>query len=102
MKKQEVKKHLEYRQIRPWNTKQSRSKANTVLPRECTGHKNTLFQHNKRRLYTWTSPDGQYQNQIDYIICSQRWRNSIQSAKQDQDLTVAQIMNSLLPNSNLN
>ena len=29
---------------------------------------NTLFQQHKRRLYTWTSPDGQYQNQIDYII----------------------------------
>ena len=41
---------------------------------------NTLFQH-KRRLYTWTSPDGQYQNPIDYIICSQRLRSSIQSAK---------------------
>ena len=33
------------------------------------------------RLYTWTSPDGQHRNQIDYILCSQRWRNSIQSAK---------------------
>ena len=42
---------------------------------------NTLFQQHKRRLYTWTSPDGQYQNQIDYFLCSQRWRNSIQSAK---------------------
>ena len=41
----------------------------------------TLFQQHKRRLYTWTSPDGQHQNQIDYIICSQRWRSSIQSAK---------------------
>ena len=30
---------------------------------------NTLFQEHKRRLYMWTSPDGQYQNQIDYI-CS--------------------------------
>ena len=29
----------------------------------------------------WTSPDGQYRNQIDYILCSQRWRSSIQSAK---------------------
>ena len=37
---------------------------------------NTLFQH-KRRLYIWTSPDGQHQNQIDYILCSQRWRRSI-------------------------
>ena len=42
---------------------------------------NTLFQQYKRRLYIWTSPDGQHQNQIDYILCSQRWRSSIQSAK---------------------
>ena len=33
---------------------------------------NTLFQPHKRRLYTWTSPDGQHRNQIDYILCSQR------------------------------
>ena len=42
---------------------------------------NTLFQQHKRRLYTWTSPEGQHRNQIDYILCSQRWRSSIQSAK---------------------
>ena len=42
---------------------------------------NTLFQQHKRRLYTWTSPEGQHQNQIDYILCSQRWRSSIQSPK---------------------
>ena len=39
---------------------------------------NILFQH-KRRFYTWTSPDGQHWNQIDYILCSQRWRSSIQA-----------------------
>ena len=33
---------------------------------------NTLLQQHKRRLCTWTSPDGQYRNQIDYILCSQR------------------------------
>ena len=38
---------------------------------------NTLFQQTKRQLYTWISTDGQ----IDYIICSRRWRSSIQSAK---------------------
>ena len=32
-------------------------------------------------LYTWTSPDGQHWNQTDSILCSQRWRTSIQSAK---------------------
>ena len=42
---------------------------------------NTLFQKHKRRLDTWASPDGQHWNQIDYILCSQRWRSSIQSAK---------------------
>ena len=42
---------------------------------------NTLFQQHKRGLYTWTSPDGQHRNQIDFIFCSQRWRSSIQSAK---------------------
>ena len=42
---------------------------------------NTLFQQHKRRLYPWTSPDGQHQNQTDYILCSQRCRSSIQSAK---------------------
>ena len=42
---------------------------------------NILSQQDKRRLYTWTSSDGQHQNQIDYIPCSQRWRSSIQSTK---------------------
>ena len=31
---------------------------------------NILFQQYKRRLYTWTSPDGQHRNHIDYILCS--------------------------------
>ena len=34
---------------------------------------NTLFQQHKRRRYTWTSPEGQRWNQIDYILCNQRW-----------------------------
>ena len=42
---------------------------------------NTVSQQQKRRLYTWTSPDGQSQNQIDYILCSWRWRRPIQSVK---------------------
>ena len=42
---------------------------------------NTLFQQHKRRLYIWTSPNSQHRNQIDYILCSQRWRSSIQSGK---------------------
>ena len=62
---------------------------------------NTLFQQHKRRLYTWTSPDGQHQNQIDYIFAKMEKSYTV-SKKQDQELTVAQIMSSLLPNSDLN
>ena len=63
----------------------------------------SVLQQHKRRLYMWTSPEGQYQNQFDYIICSQRWRSSIQSEKkEDWELTVVQIMSSFLPNSELN
>ena len=60
---------------------------------------NTLFQQHKRRLYTWTSPDGQHRNQIDYILCAKDGEALYSQQKQDQELTVAQIMNSLLPNS---
>ena len=34
-----------------------------------------------RWLYTWTSTVGQKWNLINYILCSLRWRSSIQSAK---------------------
>ena len=63
---------------------------------------NTLFQQHKRRLDTWKSPDGQNLNQIDYILCSQNGEALYSQQKQDQELTVAQTMNSLLPNSDLN
>ena len=67
------------RQILLWSTKLIRAKANRVLNALVIA--NTLFQQHKRRLYAWTSPDGQHRNQIDYILCSQRWRSSIQSAE---------------------
>ena len=51
------------------------------MPRERSGHGKHPLQQHKRRLYTWTSPYGQYRNQTDNILCSQRWRSSIQSAK---------------------
>ena len=62
---------------------------------------NTLFQQHKRRLYTWTSPDGQHQNHIDYILCSQRWRSSIQSAKTRPGADCGSDHEHLLPNSDL-
>ena len=91
-----------YRQIWPWSAEWSRAKAKRVLPRERNGHSKP-DPTTQGRLYTRTSPNGQYWNQIDYILCSQRWKSSIYcQQKQDWELTVAQIMNSLLPNSDLN
>ena len=61
---------------------------------------NTLFQQHN----TWTSPDGQHQSQIDYILCSQRWRSSIQLAKtrpgddcgSDHELLIAKFRKALV------
>ena len=69
------------RQIWPWSTKWSRAKANRVLPRECTGHSKHPFPTTQEKTLHMDTPAGQYWNQIDYILCSQRWISSIQSAK---------------------
>ena len=63
---------------------------------------NTVFQRHKRRLYTWTSPGGQPRNQIDYLFVAKDGEAVYSQQKQDRELTVAQIVNSLLPNSDLN
>ena len=65
---------------------------------------NSLFQQHKRRVYTRTSPDGQYQNQIDYILWPtvEKLYAVKNNNNKDQELTVAKIVNSLLPNSDFN
>ena len=85
------------RQIWPWNMEWIRAKANRILPREHTGHSKHPLPTTQEETLSWTSPDGQHQNQIDYILYSQRWRSSIQSAKtrlvadrgSDQELLIA-------------
>ena len=69
------------RQIWPWSTEWSRAKANRLLPRECTGHsKHPLPTTQEKILHMditrWSIP-----KLTDYILCSQRWRSSVQSAK---------------------
>ena len=60
---------------------------------------NTLCQQHKTRLYTWASSDGQYPNQTDYILCSQRWRSPIRPAK---NKSRSWLWFRLLENSDLN
>ena len=61
---------------------------------------NTLFEQHKRRLHMditrWST------QKSDYILCCQDGEALYSQQKQDQELTVAQVMNSLLPNSHLN
>ena len=92
------------RQTWPWNTEWSRAKTNRVLPRKCTGHsKHPLPTTQEKTLHMkitrWSTP-----NQIMFFAAKDEealYRQQQQQQK-DQKLTVAQIMNSLLPNSDLN
>ena len=63
---------------------------------------NTLFQQHKRRLYTWISPDGQHEIRLIIFFAAKDGEALYSQQKQDQELTVAQTMNSLLPTSDLN
>ena len=91
------------RQIGLWNTEWSRAKANRVLPRERTGHsKHPLPTTQEKTLHIdiarWPTPKSDWL----YYFQPKMEKLYIVSKKQDQELTVAQTMNSLLPNSDLN
>ena len=91
------------RQVWPWSTKRSGEKANRVLPRECTAHNKHFFSRNT----TDNTTHGHHHminTKIRLIIFfSAKDGEALDSQqKQDQELTVAQIINSLLPNSDLN
>ena len=62
----------------------------------------TLFQEHKRGLYTWTSPDGQHEIRLIIFFAAKDGEALYSQQKQDQEQTEAQIMNSLLPNSDSN
>ena len=64
-----------------WSTEWSRAKANRVLPREHTGHSKQLLPATQEKTLHMDSTRWSIPNQTDYILCSQRWRTSIQSAK---------------------
>ena len=63
---------------------------------------NTLFQQHKRRLYTWTSQMVNTEIRLIIFFAAKDGEALYSQQKQDQELTVTQIMNSLLPNSDLN
>ena len=88
------------RQIWPWSTERSRTKANRVLPRECTGHSKNPLPTTRE-----DSTHGHHQmvnTEIRLIIFFAAKDGEALYSQQKQDQKLAQIMNSLLPNSDLN
>ena len=61
---------------------------------------NTLFQQHKRRL--WTSSMANIKIRLIIVFAAKDGEALYSQQKQDWELTVAQIMDSLLPNSDLN
>ena len=56
-------------------------KANRVLPRKHTGHSKHPLPTTQEKTLHMDITNGQYQNQVDYILCRQRWRSSIETGK---------------------
>ena len=104
MQKEEVKKYLEKRRNMALEYRWSREKANRVLPRECTGHsKHPLPATQEKTLHMditrWSIPKSDWL----YSLQPEMQNSALYSQqKQDRELTVTQIMNSLLSNSDLN
>ena len=69
------------RQVWPWVQNEAGQRLTEFHQENAPAIAKTLFQQHKRQLYTGTSADGQFQNGIDYTLCSQRWRSSIKSPK---------------------
>ena len=90
------------RQIWPWNTEGSRAKANRVLPRERPGHSKHPLPTTQEKTLHMDITRCQHQNQPDYILCSQRWRSSIQSAKTRPGADYGSDHELLIANSDLN
>ena len=99
------------RQIWPWNTEWSRAEANRVLPRKCTDHsKHPLPTTQEKPLHMDTreaSTHGHHQMvntkiRLMIFFAVKHGEALYSQQKQDKELTVAQIMNSLLPNSDSN
>ena len=77
------------RQISPWSTKWSRGRRLIEFCQEnALVIANTPFQQHKRRLYTWTSPDGQYEIRLIIFFAVKDGETLYSQQKQDQELTV--------------
>ena len=70
MKKEEIKRYLEYNKFGLGVQNEAGQRLTEFSQENAVVIANTLFQQHKRRLYTWTSPDGPHRNQTDCILCT--------------------------------
>ena len=89
------------RQIWPWSTEWSRANANRVLPREHNGHRKHPLPTQEKTLHMDITIVNTEMRLIIFFA-AKHGEALYSQQKPDQELTVAQIMNSLLPNSDLN
>ena len=81
-----------------WGTKRSRSKANRVLPRERTGHSKHPLPTTQEKILHMVNTE----IRLIIFFAAKDGEALYSQQKQDWELTVAQIMKSLLQNSDLN
>ena len=90
------------RQIWPWSTEWSRTKAHRIFPREHIGHRKhplpTTQEKTTRGLHQMVNTE----IRLIIFFAAKDGEALYSQQKQDQELTVAQIINSLFPNSDLN
>ena len=90
------------RQIWPWNAEWSRAKTNTVLPRKCTGHSKHPLPTTQEKTTHGHHQMVNTKIRLTIFFAAKDGEALYSQQKQDQELTMAQIMNSLLPNSDSN
>ena len=90
------------RQIWPWNTEWSRAKTKRVLLRKCTGHSKHPLPTTQEKTTHVHHQMVNTEIRLIILIADKDGEALYSQPKKDQELTVAQIMNSLLPNSDLN
>ena len=80
----------------------SRVKANRLLPRECTGHSKHLLPTTQEKTTQGYHQVVNAEIRLIIFFAAKDGKSLYSQQKQDQELTVAEIINSLLPNSDLN
>ena len=90
------------RQIWPWSTERSRAKANRFLPRERTGYSKDPLPTTQEKTTHGHHQMVDTEIRLIILFAAKEGEGLYSQQKQDQELTVAQIMNSLLPNSDWN